>query len=84
MAVKIGYSLKHHWAGMSPAEIGASWKQPREAEDVNRSIEKNLAEVEAAIVEGVVRRAADGDLAAVEWLEARGFIPKVAFGVEAD
>ena len=69
--------LKRHWRGASAQEIGESMQIPRSAEQVEKMIETDIKQLRAEIIEGIIKRATAGDPAAVEWLEARGFIRKI-------
>ena len=69
--------LKRHWHGASAQEIGESMQIPRSAEQVEKMIGTDIKKLRDEIIEGIIKRAKDGDPAAVEWLESRGFISKI-------
>ena len=75
------YALKEHWRGASAQAIGESMQITESAEEVEKTIEAASKKLRAEIIDGIIKRAQGGDLAAVEWLEARGFIPKIGTAV---
>ena len=66
--------LKQWWRGISAEEIGAKMQKPRTAEEVKQAIEWEIKKLEEGVFDGVIKRAISGDIAAIEWLEKRGYI----------
>ena len=70
----VSYALREYWNGVSPDEIGASMPTKHTAEQVEAMIEKERKAIQEDALNGIVKRAKDGDVAAVDWLEAWGLI----------
>ena len=68
------YLLKQHWRGVPSEEIGPVMQIPLTVEQFDLNIESELKRIEDGALDGVIKRAKDGEVAAVEWLEARGLI----------
>ena len=66
--------LRQHWQGVPSEEIGANLERQRTAEEVDAAVEKEGATLEGNAVDRIIQRAEAGKVAAVEWLEKRGFI----------
>ena len=68
------YELKQHWRGVPSEEIGSAMREPQAAAQVDATISKELKAIEDGALDGIIRRAKAGEVAAVEWLEGRGLI----------
>ena len=81
--MSISSVLRAHWAGTSAEESGDEMRPKRSAEEVEEMIAGDIEILQGAIVEGIAKRATDGDVAAAEWLEARGLVtlPKPGEGL---
>lgn len=66
--------LRQHWQGVPSEDIGASMAPQRTAKDVNDAVEKQRAALEDNALDRIIQQAEQGEVAAVEWLERRGFI----------
>ena len=66
--------VKQHWRGVPSEEIGSAMREPQAAAQVDATISKELKAIEDGALDGIIRRAKDGEVAAVEWLEGRGLI----------
>jgi len=66
--------LRQHWQGVPSEEIGANLEHQRTAEEVDAAVEKEGAALEGNAFDRIIQRAEQGEVAAVEWLEKRGFI----------
>lgn len=65
--------LRQHWQGVSSEEIGAHLERQCTAEEVDGEIAREQAELEDNALTRIIQRAEQGEVAAVEWLEKRGF-----------
>ena len=68
------YVVKQHWRGVPSEEIGSDMKVRQSAEQVAATISKELRDIEDGALDGIIKRAKDGEVAAVEWLEDRRLI----------
>ena len=66
--------LRQHWQGVPSKEIAASLERQRTAEEVDAAVEQERTALEDNALDRVIQRAEQGEVAAVEWLEKRGFI----------
>ena len=66
--------LRQHWQGVPSEEIGTGLDRQRTAEEVDAAVEKERAALEDNALTRIIQRAEAGEVAAVEWLEKRGFI----------
>ena len=66
--------LRQHWQGVPSAEIGANMERQRTAEEVDAAVEREGAALEGNAFDRIIQRAEQGEVAAAEWLEKRGFI----------
>ena len=66
--------LLRHWRGVSSEEIAAALERRVTAEEVDVEVAREKAKLEAGAFDSIVRLAEQGDVAAVQWLEGRGFI----------
>ena len=66
--------LRQHWQGVPSEEIAAGQEHQRTAEEVDAAVEKERAALEDNALDRIIKRAEAGEVAAVEWLEKRGFI----------
>ena len=69
--------LIDHLLGASSEEIGQRYTTSKSAEEVDKTIAREMNRLERKALKKVVAAAAGGDLVAVSWLESRGL---VAFG----
>ena len=80
--------LKQYWLGMPLVEIGARrMSEQMSAEQAKLNIEEAIKQIVDTALDGIIGKAKEGDVAAVEWLESRGLIkfPNCASGrTEAD
>ena len=66
--------LRQHWQGVPSEEIGANLAPQRTAEEVDDAVEKVRTALQDNALDRIIEQAEQGDVAAVEWLERRGFI----------
>ena len=66
--------LRQHWQGVPSEEIGAKLERQRTAEEVDAAVKREGAALEGNAFDRIIQRAEQGEVAAVEWLEKRGFI----------
>lgn len=66
--------LRQHWRGISSKDIGNGFQTPFTAEEIDETIANQRDKFEAAILRGIIKRARTGEIAAVVWLEERGFV----------
>ena len=69
----VSRSLIRHWTGMAEDEITSRWEAVQKAK-FDEIMESEQRKLEEAIVENIGALAKKGDIAAYEWLEARGLI----------
>ena len=69
----VSANLVWHWLGMPEEEITANWDRD-ERERFQEIMENEQQRTVTNILDGIQKRAQDGDVAAVEWLEQRGFL----------
>ena len=66
--------LRQHWQRVPSEDIGASLAPQRTAAEVDAAVEKEHAALEDNALGRIIEQAEQGEVAAVEWLERRGFI----------
>ena len=66
--------LRQHWQGVLSKDIGASLSPQRTAAEVDDAVEKEPAALEDNALDRIIEQAERGEVAAVQWLERRGFI----------
>ena len=66
--------LRQHWQGVPSEDIGANLAPQRTAEEVDDAVEKERTALEDNALDRIIEQAEQGEVAAVEWLERRGFI----------
>ena len=69
--------LIDHLLGASSAEIGQKSPTSKSAEEIDRTIAREMNRLERKALKKILDAAQSGDLAAIAWLEHRGL---VAFG----
>lgn len=67
-------TLIQHWMGETPAEITANWQPPARPEGFDGVLASQYKHLTAGVLKGIIKRAEDGDLDAVAWLEGRGLV----------
>ena len=66
--------LRQHWQGVPSEEIAANLDRQCPAAEVGGEVAREQAQLEDNALARTIRRAEQGEVAAVEWLEKRGFI----------
>ena len=66
--------LRQHWQGVPSEDIGASMAPQRTAAEVDDAVEKERTALEDNALDRIIEQAEQGEVAAVQWLERRGFI----------
>ena len=70
----ISWVLKQHWRGTSSEGLGTVLAEPKTAEQIDEMIAKERDRIADDALDSIAKRAMEGDVAAVEWLESRGLI----------
>ena len=63
--------LADYWFGMTASEIGANWKEP---DTVTQHLDEDYQDLKRTALIRIVFKAEQGDVAAVSWLEEKGFL----------
>lgn len=66
-------ALTQHLIGKSKEQITEAW-QPAQAERFDEVIASQRSDLANAILRGIIKRAEEGHLDAVTWLESRGLV----------
>ena len=67
-------TLVRHWRGRTLELIAQDYEDPTTVKEVDEIISRERKRIEDAALRNIVKRAKDGDVAAVDWLESRGCI----------
>ena len=67
-------TLIQHWMGKTPDEITANWRPPAKPEGFDGVLASQWERLAEGVLKGIIKRAEDGDLDAVAWLEGRGLL----------
>ena len=65
-------TLVRHWMGWSEEEIMRSWRDGHGGYD--EEVVRMQNRLQDGILDGIAKRASDGDITAFEWLDDRGLI----------
>ena len=65
------HHLTDFWLGMTASEIAAQLAEP---DTVTEHLEEDYQDLKRSALLGIINRAETGDVAAVSWLEAKGFL----------
>ena len=63
--------LTDSWLGMTASDIAADWREP---DTVTQHLDDDLSNLKRRALQGILDKAETGDVAAVSWLEAKGFL----------
>ena len=66
--------LRQHWQGVPSEEIAVNLDRQRTAEEVAGEVAREQGQLQDNALARIIQHAEQGEVAAVEWLEKRGFI----------
>ena len=67
-------TLVETWMGKTPEQITENWRPPSKPDDLDDVVKRQHDKLVHSVLAGIAKRAEDGDLDAVMWLEERHLV----------